>query len=109
MAGGHAGRALSLIETALAIDPAHDTLLALREKVEKEAAAAESPRELRRRMSSRVRLEDLPVEPEPEAAAGAPPCKGSAARRARSCERRALSCEALTNCRLVHFVACCNS
>ena len=51
LAHGHAARALSQIEAALLIEPAHDTLLALREKVAMEVEAAEPPRELRRRMS----------------------------------------------------------
>ena len=59
LAEGHAGGALSLINEALLIDPAHDTLLALHEKVEKMATEAEAPREIRRRMSSKVRSEDV--------------------------------------------------
>ena len=51
LAHGHAARALSQVEAALLIEPAHDTLLALREKVALEVEVAEPPRELRRRMS----------------------------------------------------------
>ena len=51
LAHGHAARALSQIDAALAIEPAHDMLIALREKVAMEVEAAEPPRELRRRMS----------------------------------------------------------
>ena len=51
LAHGHAARALSQIDAALAIEPAHDTLLALREKVAMEVEAAEPPRMLRRRLS----------------------------------------------------------